>query len=56
MPKAAPGHPNLLAQGLIVERVAIRHIRGLARRVVLEHAGADDAKAAVKPGEIVNEP
>jgi len=56
VPKAAPGHPDLLAQGLIVERVAIRDVRGLARREVLEYAGADDAKATVKPGKIVNDP
>jgi hypothetical protein len=56
VPKAAPGHPNLLAQGLVVEWVAIRNIRRLGRRVVFEHAGANDAKTAVKPGEIVNNP
>jgi hypothetical protein len=56
VPKAAPGHLDLLAQRLIVERVAIRDVRGLARREVLEHAGADDTKAAVKPGEVINDP
>src|SRR5262249_43646236 len=56
VPEAAPGHPNLLAQGLIVERVAISDVRRLTRREMLEHAGADDAKAAVKPGEGVCDP
>ena len=53
---AAPGNLQLLAQRLVVERVAARDVGGLARREVIEHAGADHAKAAVEPGEVVDDP
>jgi len=53
---AAPGHRQFLAQGLIVEWMAARDVRGLTRREVLEHAGAYHSKAAVKPGKVVNDP